>query len=162
MGEECPLGLQARNSRQRMFNRRVRGVRLIPQRIQKQNIQPFQLTQRFLWNVAMIGQVSARAKAETVNLGIAMNEHNRFKLCSEKLQHAIDRSQLDLRQAAEFVVGVKNISKHATNKLRRIRVGVERQPVRLVLETEWAQIVDSKQMIGMRVRVKHRVQASNI
>jgi hypothetical protein len=54
-------------------------MRLVPQRIQKKNVQPFELTKRCLGNFAVIGKIRCASKAESVNLRLAMNQRTGSK-----------------------------------------------------------------------------------
>jgi hypothetical protein len=57
--EERSLRFHPVDNRQRILYGRVRGMRFVPQRIQKQDVQPFQLMQRRLRNFAVVGEVRA-------------------------------------------------------------------------------------------------------
>ncbi len=58
------FGFDPLHNAQRILHCRVRGMRLVPQRIQKKNVQTFQLMERRLGNFAVIGQVRRRSKAK--------------------------------------------------------------------------------------------------
>ncbi len=114
VGEERPLRFQPVDNRQRILHRRVRRMRFVPQRIQKQNVQAFQLMQRRFWNFAVIGQIRRRAEAVSVNLGVAMNQQSTgSKRTPNTSTGPSIGSQFQLRQPAEFVVAVKNVAEHA-------------------------------------------------
>jgi hypothetical protein len=75
------------------------------------------------------------------------------------MDRAIDRTQLQLRQSAVFVIGIEDVAEHFAQESGRVGARVERQPSRLVAVAERAQIVDAENMVGVRVGVKHRIHA---
>ena len=79
VGEECAFRLQSLHGLQRMFNGRMRGMRLETQGIQKKNVEPLQLRQRCFGNIAMIGQICRGSEAKSINLGITVNDGDWFK-----------------------------------------------------------------------------------
>src|SRR5579864_8028109 len=110
----------------------------------------------------MVGEVSGRAKAESINLSVAVDEGNRLELCSKQLQRALERMHLDLRQAAEFIVRIKNVAEHVADEFSRIRMRIKRQPIGLVTKTYWTKIVDAQDMVGVGMSVKDGVKRANI
>src|SRR5580658_6180525 len=91
MREERALGFHPLHDAQRILHRRVRGVRLVPQGIQKENIQPFQLLERRLWDFAVIGEISRTAKAKAVDFSFAMNQAHGLKASPEEIDRPINR-----------------------------------------------------------------------
>src|SRR5882762_8884652 len=108
------------------------GMRLMPQRIQKQNVQPFQLVERRVRNFAMVGEVGGGPETKAVDFRLAVDQPHRFEARAENLDGPVDRTQLQLRQAAEFVIGVEDITEHLAEKSGCIRTRVKRQLSRLV------------------------------
>src|SRR5580692_3633194 len=72
MRKERPLRLHPLHDAQGILHRRVRGMRLVPERVQKKNVQPFQLAKRRHRYFAVIGEIRRRPKAEAIDLSIAM------------------------------------------------------------------------------------------
>src|ERR1700730_42844 len=81
--EECPLRLHPFHNAQRILHRGVRGMRLVPQRIQKKNVEALQLVKRRFWNLAVIGEISRASKAVAVNLRLTMNQSHRLEARTE-------------------------------------------------------------------------------
>src|SRR3954462_15194896 len=127
---------------QRVLYRGVCRMRLVAQRVEEEHIQSLQLGQRAFGNRAVVSQISCRSKTKTIDLRLTMNQHYRLESRSEQLQWPINRLQLNMWQSAEFIVGVKNISKHIADKVRRVRVRIQRQSVGFVQETQRSQIID--------------------
>src|SRR5579872_4721624 len=69
--------------------------------------------------------------------------------------------KLDLRQTAKFVLRFEDVAEHVLEELRRFRLGVEWQFSGLMLIAERPQVVDSKNMVGMRMRVQYGVHSPN-
>ena len=88
--EEGPLWLQPVDNRQGILHRRVRGMGLVPQCIEKQDVEPLQLMQRRFRNLAVVGQVRSRAEPVAVNLRLSVNQDDRFELHSEDIHRPID------------------------------------------------------------------------
>src|SRR5271156_6617969 len=158
MREESPLRLNPLYNAQRILHRRVRGMRFMPQRVQKKNIQSLQLMERRLRYLAVIGEIRRASEAEAVDLRFSMNQSHRLEARPKKVHRTVNRPQLQLRQAAILVIGVKNVAEHAAQKSRSIGTSIKRQPPWLVTVTQRAQIVDAKNVVGVGVRVEHRIQ----
>src|SRR5271155_2371504 len=138
------------------------GMRLVSQRIQKENIQSFELTQRRLGNFAVVGQVCSASEAEAINLRVAVYDPHRFEVRSEKIYRTVNRAQLELRQAAIFVIRVEDVAEHLAQECRRIGARVERQFSWLVNEAERTQIIDAKNVVGVSVGVENRIHALDL
>src|SRR5262245_28121841 len=95
--EERAPRMQTRHSLDRPIDRRMRGVRLIPQRIQKQHIQVLQQTDRFLRDLAVIGEIGGRTEAEAVDGLPAVQYRHRYELYAEQVEWAVDHLFFDLR-----------------------------------------------------------------
>src|SRR4029077_3019489 len=116
------------------------GMRLMPQRIQEKNVQSFQLVERRVRNLAMVGEVGGGSEAKAVNFRLAVDQPYRFEARAKNFHRPVDRTQLQLRQPAEFVIGVENVAEHPAQKSRGVRARIKRQFIRLVTVTERAQI----------------------
>jgi predicted TIM-barrel fold metal-dependent hydrolase len=55
VGEERPLGFHSIDDAQRIFYCRVCGVRLVPESVEKKNVQAFELMKRCFRYLAVIG-----------------------------------------------------------------------------------------------------------
>src|SRR5271165_805061 len=98
--------------------------------------------ERRFGNLAVIGQVSPCAKPVPVDLCLSVNQNNRLESHAEYLDWPVNGPEFELRQAAELVVGVENISKHLAQKGRRIGARIKRQLLRFVAVAQGPQIVD--------------------
>ena len=65
-------------------------MRLVPERIQEQNVESPQLIQRRLGNLAVVGQIRSRPKSIAVNLRFSVDQVNRLKSYSEDVDGPID------------------------------------------------------------------------
>src|ERR1700686_4068737 len=66
--------------------------------------------------------------------------------------------RFDLRQAAKLIRWPKNVLKHSPQKFTRMWSGVKRHLPRLVQISQWPQIVNAKNVIGMSVRIEHGIK----
>src|SRR5436305_1045775 len=135
----------------------MRGMRLVPQRIQKQNVESFELMHGRIGDLAVIGEISGRSEAIAVDLALAVDENHRFEAGTENLYRPINGPQFEKRQAAEFVIRIENVAEHFAQKSSGFRARVERQLVRLVAIAQGAEIVDAENVIRMSVGVEHRI-----
>src|SRR5664280_2544828 len=88
----------------------MRGVRLVTERIEKENVEVLQHFHRTLRNLAEVGEISRRAKSITVNLRLTVDNRHRRKRRAEQLQRlVIHRVKLDLRDGAKLVVVVEDV-----------------------------------------------------
>ena len=99
-------------------------MRFVPQRIEKQDVQPFQLIERCLRNLAVIGQVSRRPEAVPINLRLPVNQRYWLEARAEYLHRSVDRLEFQLRQAPELVIPVKDVAEHPAQKRGRIRTRI--------------------------------------
>src|SRR5882672_7190272 len=67
MSKESPPGRELFDRLNGPLDRRMRGVRLVAQRVQEQHIQAAQLIHRLRGNVAMIREISRAAETKSVN-----------------------------------------------------------------------------------------------
>src|SRR5262245_8076264 len=125
MCKEGALGSQLLNQAQRVFNRRVRGVRAMAKGIEKQNIQLAKLRHRVRRNLAEIGEVGGASEAVSVDLGLAVQQPYRQKVCSKQNQLAIQRAQLNPRQRRVVRIRIKNVVERFPDLPRGIRIGIE-------------------------------------
>src|SRR5208282_1363675 len=132
-------------------------MRLVPQRIQKKNVQSFQLAKRRLRNFTVIREISRFAKTKSVDLRLSMDQSHRLEARAKDLHRPIDRPKFKSGQSAEFVIAIEDVAEHLAQKSGRVRTRVERQSVRLVAITQWPQIINAQDVVGVRVRVKNRV-----
>src|ERR1700735_4210261 len=102
-------------------------MRLVPQGVQKKNVQTFQLMKRRLGNLAVIGEIGRSSKAEAIDLRLAMYQPHRFEVRPEKFHCSINRLQLQLWQTAIFVVSVKDVTEHFPQECGRHEVGCKKR-----------------------------------
>src|SRR4051794_36695144 len=97
--KEGALGRELFHQAQRVLYRRVRGVRLVPQRVQEKDIQSTQLWLARRRNVAEVSEVSRVAEAKAMDLVIAMHHADGLDARAEKFEGLSNIQQLDLRLA---------------------------------------------------------------
>src|ERR1700688_4610152 len=127
VGEEGPFRLDSLDNPQRVLNSRVRGMRLVTERIQKKNVQAFQLAERCFRDFAMVGEIGRRSEAGAVNFRFSVNQPNWIEARPENIQGPIDGPQLQQREAAKLVIGVEDITEHLAQKGCGVWPRVERQ-----------------------------------
>src|SRR5581483_5835265 len=116
MREERALRLEFFHDAQRVCHCRVRRMRLVSQRIQKENVEISQLLERLLRHFAEVGQIGRRSDAVAVDLGLTVNYRARLDARTDQFQ---------LRYSAKLIVSLKDVTKHASQKVGRFRPGVE-------------------------------------
>ena len=77
--EERAFGLQASGDPERVFDRRMGGMRLVSKGVQKNNIEAAQFFERAFGNLAKVGQVGCGAEAKSPDFRIAMQDRNGFE-----------------------------------------------------------------------------------
>src|SRR5580692_2708473 len=107
-------------------------MRLVPERVQKEHVQSFQLTKRRLGNFTVIGEIGRLAKSKSVDLRLSMNQSHWLEACAKDFYRPIDRPKFKSRQPAKFVIAVEDVAEHSAQESGRVRTRVERQPVWLV------------------------------
>src|SRR5581483_11762602 len=125
MREERALRLEFFHDAQRVCHCRVRRMRLVSQRIQKENVEISQLLERLLRHFAEVGQIGRRSDAVAVDLGLTVNYRDRVDARTEKFKRAVNIDQFQLRYSAKLIVSLKDVTKHASQKVGRFRPGVE-------------------------------------
>src|ERR1700677_263567 len=108
-------------------------MRLVAQRIQKQDVKTTQLFERFSRHLAGIGEVSSGSATETKDWRLAMDYRQRFKAGAEQFDGAFNRMEFDLRQSAKFIRRLENIAEHVAQKLAGPGRGIQRQLAWFVL-----------------------------
>src|SRR3954452_4553215 len=161
MGEERALRLYALHDAQGVLDGGMRRMTLMPQSVQKQNIQVLQVRERLLRNVAEIGQVSCGAKAVSIDLGVPMNHRHRLKAGTKQLHRPVDRLEFHLSNAAEFVVGIENVSEHVSQKLGRLGPRVKRD-LGGSMKAERSEVINSEDVVRMSMRIKHRIDVLDL
>ena len=66
--------------------------------------------------------------------------------------------KVNLRQSSKFIFGLKDVAKHFAQEFARLRRGIKRQLARDVLIRQRAQIVDSEDVVGVRVSVEYGIE----
>src|SRR4051812_27489736 len=137
---------------QGILYRRVRGVRLMPQRVQEKDVQSTKLRFARSRDVAEVSKVRRVAETKAMDLVIAMHHADRLDARAEKFERLSDIQQLDLRFARILVGFVEDVSEGIAQRPRGVRVGVKRQPSRMA-KAERPQIIEAEDMVGVSVRV---------
>src|SRR6266404_3554146 len=137
-------------------------MRLVAQRIQKQDIEVAELLQRFGRDLAVIGQIGGRSETETKNRGIAVDHRQRLEARSEQFDGTVDRMKIDLRQSAKLIFGLKDVAKHFAQEFAGLRRGIKRKFAWYVLIRQRSQVVDSENVVGVRVSVEHGIKLGDL
>src|SRR6266436_5035867 len=140
----------------------MRGVWLVAQRVQKQDVEVSQLLQCFRRNLAVVGQVGGRSETETKNRSIAVDHRQRLEARTEQFDGAVNGMKINLRQSAKLIFGLKDIAKHVAQEFARSRRGIKRQLARYVLTGKRGQVVDSEDVVGVRVSVEHGIKLGDL
>src|SRR6266403_6242026 len=140
----------------------MRGMRLVAQRVQKQNVEVSQLLQRFGRNIAVIGQIGGRSETETKNRSIAVDHCQRLEARSEQFDRAVDRMKVDLWQSAKLIRWLEDVAKHVAQEFAGLRRGIKRKFAWYVLIRQRSQVVDSEDVVGVRVSVEHGIELSDL
>src|SRR5690348_1154048 len=109
----------------------------------------------------MVGQIRRRAKTKSIDFSFAMDQSYRLKLRPKQFKAPFHRAHFDLGQSSKFVIRIKDVSEHVLNERGRVRMRIERKPVGFVAETQWAQVVDTQNVVSVRMRVQHRIKLAN-
>src|SRR5271166_4746065 len=137
-------------------------MRLVSQRIQKKNVEVAQLLNRFRRHRTVIGEIGGRSETKAQNRRFTVNHRHRLKVRAKQVESAIHRDQLDLWQSSKFVVRLEDVAEHVAQELAIRSRRIERQLAKLVVITKRAQVVDPKNMVGMRMRVEHRIELRDV
>src|SRR5581483_11432479 len=87
---------------ERFLYRRLRRMLVVAQSVQEQDIEPGQLFPALRWNVAVIGQISAIAKAKSVRQALAMRQADRLKRDSGHTDLLVVEDMRNQARAARF------------------------------------------------------------
>src|SRR5664280_558499 len=156
MCEVRVLRFQPLHQLQRVPHRRMRGMRMVPQRIEKQDVESLQSFQRLFRDVAEVREVRGRAEAIGFDRGISVEHLEWCEYRSEEVHRPIHRSQLYLRQTAILVIRLEDVAENGTQRLRRGIAGVEGNLAAAghAGKAERSYVVESKNVIGVAVGVK--------
>ena len=103
-----------------LLDRRMRGMRPMPERIQKQHIQSPQLFLRLRWDFAVIGQIRRRSEFETIHRALSVDHADGRKLDTEKLKRrSLHSTQIELRHH-RLDLFVKGVAEHALQRCQSI------------------------------------------
>src|SRR5580700_6315995 len=108
--EKDAFGVQAICDPDRVFDSGVRGMRLVAQSVEEEDIEILQVRHRGLGNLAEIGQIGGGAEAISVDLRFSGNHGGGLEDRAEELERARDRFQLEAGKAAKLVVGVEDVA----------------------------------------------------
>src|SRR5215471_3084900 len=138
----------------------MRGMRLVAQSVQKKNIQATQASHRFGGNFTEVSKIGSRTEAKAMNFSVAMENLYRFKTGAEQFQRTVNVIDLDARNSAVFVVGIKDVFENFLQGNCGVRKRVERNLLRAA-EAQRPDIIESKHMIGVCMGVDDRIQAAD-
>src|SRR5215471_8566642 len=133
-------------------------MRPVAKRIEKQNIQLAKLGHRLWRNLAEIGEIGGVSEAESVDFSFAMQELHRKKVRAKQGQLAVQRLELNLCQGRVVGIRLENVVERSGDLARGLRIGVKRNFLRPA-KAQRTHILKTENVVGMRVRVKDRVDA---
>src|SRR5258705_12605758 len=110
MREPCPPRLQFAHQFQRLLDRLVHRVRHVAQRVQHQVIETREQWLRSFRKHAEISKVCGGAKSIAQHANIAMPCGNGHNARSNYLKRTVDRMQRHLRNRADRLSAIKNVS----------------------------------------------------
>src|SRR5262245_32878459 len=120
MGDMCEKsapGTKLFHQAQRVGDSGMRGMRLVPQRIEKQYVQAAQALHGLRRYLTEVGKIGGRPKTEPVDLRVTVQYGDRFKARPEQLQGAVDAIDLHARDPAVLVIGVKDVFKDVLQRI---------------------------------------------
>src|SRR5437588_2620558 len=136
-------------------------MRPVPQSIEKQNIQIFQLHKRLLRDFTEVGQVGCRSETKSNDLGVSVFYRHRFKAGSKQFYRTIDRIQFNLCQPTVLVVGVEDIPEHGSQEFGSFRPRIERN-FPSPMKAQRTQIINSQTVIGVGVSIENRIELADL
>src|ERR1019366_7318082 len=160
--DTCSLRFECGRDLQRLFYGGMRGMRLVAQRIQKENVEAAQFLQRFGRDLAVIGQVSSRSETETDNRSFAVDYRHRLEARAKQFNGALDGKQIDQRQSAKLILRFENIAEHTAQKIACSRRRIKGQLTRLVTIGQRPQVVDSEDVVGVSVRIEDGIEVRDL
>jgi hypothetical protein len=141
---------------------RMRGMRHMTQRVEKQNVETVQLLQRGGRNFAVIGEIGSRSATEAEDWSFSVYYRQRLEARAEKLDRSVDGMQIDERKSSEFIGRFEDVAEHGAKKFAGMWRGIERHPAGSVEKRQRAQVVDSENMVGVGVGVEHGIELSHV
>src|SRR5262249_47512493 len=138
-------------------------MRMMAQRVKKQDVKVLQLRERFLRNAAEIGKVRSRAKAIRLDERVTVKHGQRRESCAEQVQRTAYGMDLDLRQSAVFVIAVEDVAEDAAQHALGSLAGIQRNLAAAgdARKAERPDVVEAEDVVGMAVRVEYRVNPAN-
>lgn len=152
------VGLDETGVGQTLFQVEMGGVRPFAQAIEQQQLKTFEQRQRILRNGRDVGEIGHIADTIAQDIAMAVLQWNRDDVDAEKIErllHAVGAKHRDFPETAGLAQGV---AEFGGNMLDDTAVAVKRYLLALQL-AERAQVVDTVQMVGVRVSVKHGINA---
>ena len=161
MREPRALRLQLRHQRQRLLHIRMHRMRHVAQRVQDEIIQPGQQFLRFFRHAAEIGEVCGLAEAESQHRLRPVQRRHRHEFHAKHFERSVNRVQTNRRQQIAGRRPVENVGKLPLQRGQRFRRTVHRD-LALLPHVEGAYIVQSQNVVGVPVRVDHRVEPVDV
>ena len=137
---------------------------MMPQRIQKQDVQAFQFRHRLFRHGAEVRQISGGAETKCVDRHIAVHYLHGRETRSKDIDGTIDRLQFNLRQSTVLIVGVEDVAEDIAQNPRGVFAGVQRNlgAAGNARKTQRPNIIESKDVVGMAVGVNDRVDLADL
>ena len=159
MREVSPTRPKPRHRSQGFLDGRMGWMRIMPQGIEKQNIEPGQLLQALRRNLTVIGQVGAIAEFEAVGRSFAVaNTYRQYRDSRNIDCFLVKDMRCQPRPAGLGWRCIENVLKRPLDDFQRFGRRVDRDVMPLH-EIEGPDIIETKNVIGVRVRVKNGIEA---
>src|SRR5208283_4031152 len=151
--------LQPLHQFQRIPHRRMRGMWMMPERIEKQDIEVLQLGKRLFRHTAEISEICHSTEAITLDGSIAMMHNQRSERRPKQFQRPIHRPYLDLREPTVLVVRLEDVPEDVAQHLLGHSAGKQwnLSAAGDSWKAERPDIVQPKNMVGVAVGVKHGI-----
>lgn len=145
------------NQREGLSDGRMHGMRSVAQSVEDQMVEAAQKVFGGLRHGVEVGEISDGANAEAVDGDGAMLGGNRNYMRAKKFECAIDGVEFDLGNGTLDGWWRENVSESAAENRERV-FGGENRDCGVLLQVEWANIVEAENVVGVRVRVKDGVE----
>src|SRR5579863_2796179 len=154
-----PPRIQLLHPSEAALNGRVSGMRTMTQGVEKQNIQILKLALRVVGNFAVVGEIRRRSKTKAQDFVFSVQQADGRELHSEEIERlAIDSVQIQTRNRRFRRRVVERVLKYAADNGQRFFLGVDGDGLTLAI-VEGTHVVETENMVGMRMGVKDRIDA---
>src|SRR6266851_406881 len=155
--EPSAARLELLNQCKRLADRLVHGMRNIPKSIEDQFVESFQKRPRRVRKKAEVRKIRSRAKPETQNFHLSVEERHRNKRNTESFEWSVNYVQGHARNGAERRFVIENISEDAPDDSKRFFVAVDGQR-RPLPDIEGPNVIEPEDVVGVAVRQQNGIE----